>query len=156
MTPPTDKLNIEPHGAPRLTDKEQFDLVYSALVDGYKEYTTNEGRVTGFFLLAIGWFLANENPFPILKEVEYAWVSTAWIVALIAVFVWVPIMHSTRSRRRIHELSKLNLVHESLYKDYKITKPQVALTILVHTSLQLALILMIYDTYIAPGYLRTH
>ena len=150
MTSLDTKTDTELHSGSKLTDKEQFDLVYAALVDGYKEYRTTEGKVTGFFLLAIGWFLVSTSPFPILSDTVYAWAAVAWIAALIAVFAWVPVMESRRSTRRLRMLSKLNLVHESLYKDYQITNLQVALAILVHTSLQLALIVMIYDRYISP------
>ncbi len=150
MTSPDTKTDTELQGGSKLNDKEQFDLVYAALVDGYKEYRTNEEKVTGFFLLAIGWFLVSKSPFPILSDTVYAWVAVAWIAALIGVFAWVPVMQSRRSTRRLRILSKLDLVHESLYEGYQITSFQVALAILVHTSLQLALILMIYDRYISP------
>ena len=129
--------------------KEHFDLVHSALVDGYKEYTANEARVTGFFPLAIGWFLARENPFPVLENLLYAWAAIVWLIGLIVVFIWVPILRLKKSKRRFFELSKLRLVDESAYRDYDLTKLQVGLSVFVHTSLQTSLLLMIHDRYIS-------
>jgi hypothetical protein len=126
---------------------EEFQFLYQSLVDGNKEYVDFITKVLAVLLIAIGWLVANDNPFPILCNRLLMWGSIGINVVGIILISWISIFHYERANKRYELLKVLNYAKEPLYEHYKISKNMIGPVIFFHVILLVGIIALIYGRY---------
>jgi hypothetical protein len=124
-----------------------FSLLHASLKDANREFHTNVARVYGALIVATGWFLAQENPLPILDKPVYFWSVLAWLAFLQAIFIWASIHQARQTRVYFDELERLRHAPSVAYLSYLVTPLQLTTAILVQSAFVWALALMIFERY---------
>lgn len=127
--------------------EQKFKILYPSLVDGYKEYEAFISKVIFVQLMAIGWFVAKDNPFPQLANQTLMWTSLVAIVITTFALGWVSIFQHQRSKKRFNLLIDLNYADESIFSHYHINIPTIIPVIFIHTGLFVTVLVLIYLKY---------
>ena len=126
---------------------EKFQFLYQSLVDGNKEYVDFITKVIAVLLIAIGWLVANPDPFPILDNRLLMWGSIGINVVGIILICWISIFHHERANKRYELLKALDCAEESLFEHYRISKSMIGPVIFFHVILLVGIIALIYGRY---------
>ena len=127
--------------------KEQFGILYQSLVDGNREYVDFISKVIGVLLIAIGWLVANDDPFPVLGNRTLLHASLAAVVIGAGSIAWVSVFHLGRSRDRFEQLRNLNYADESVYAHYRISGKMVGPALFIHLGLFAVIFVLIRHQY---------
>ncbi len=130
-----------------MDDKEKFQILYQSLVDGNKEYVEFISKVIAVLLIAIGWLVANADPFPILTNAMLLKASLGSIILGALAISWVSIFHLSRSNKRYGLLKNLNYAEESIYDHYKISKTMIGPVLFIHDGLFLVIFVLVFSRY---------
>jgi len=99
-----------PANSPQAT-KEEFDLHVAHLTDTHKAFIDNTAKVSGFLLLALGWFATSEGArnyltsTPTIAALAATAVAAAYLLSVVA--SWVAYRVSVKGMRRLNELAHL-------------------------------------------------
>ena len=127
--------------------KEKFQVLYQSLVDGNKEYVDFITKVIGILLIAIGWLVANDDPFPILTNEALLNASLVSIVLGAAAISWVSIFHLSRSKVRYELLREMHYTEESIFKHYRISPKMIGPVLFIHNGLFLVIFVLVSYGY---------
>ena len=127
-----------------------FQLLHASLKEANREFLANAARVYGAMIIATGWFLAKEDPFPILSAPAYLWSALAWLGFLQVVFVWASVILARQTRTFYVELERIQFAPNVAYRDYLIGNAQLLVSVVVQSAFIWALALMIHERYAAP------
>jgi hypothetical protein len=130
-----------------MKSESYFSLLHASLKDANREFHANVARVYGALIIATGWFLAKEDPLPILNKPVYFWSVLAWLAFLQAIFIWASIHQARQTRTYFDELERLQHAPSAAYLSYLVTPLQVTTAILVQSAFVWALALMIFERY---------
>jgi hypothetical protein len=130
-----------------------FSLLHTSLKDANRKFHANVARVYGALIIATGWFLAKDNPLPILNKPVYFWSVLAWLAFLQALFIWASVHQARQTKFYFDEFKRLRHAPSVAYQSYLVTPLQIATAILVQSAFVWALALMIFERYGGSGYL---
>ncbi len=130
-----------------MENKEKYQILYQSLVDGNKEYVDFITTVIGIFLIAIGWLVANHDPFPVLANKILLNTSLVSIVLGTIAISWVSVFHLFRSNKRCKLLRDLNVTEESIFEHYRITLKMICPVLFIHNGLFLAVFILVVNRY---------
>jgi hypothetical protein len=91
--------------------KHEFDLHVTHLIETHKAFIDNSGKVAGFLLLALGWFVTSKDARaflgsnPNVATLAASAVTTAYLLSVGA--SWVAYRVSTKTLRRLNQLAYL-------------------------------------------------
>lgn len=127
--------------------EQKFKILYPSLVDGYKEFEAFISKVIFVQLMAIGWFVAKDNPFPQLANQTLMWTSLVVISITTLAIAWISIFQYQRSKKRFGLLKSLAYADESIFSHYHINIPTIIPVIFIHTGLFVIVLVLIYLKY---------
>ncbi len=130
-----------------MDDKEKFQLLYQSLVDGNKEYVEHISKAIAVLLIAIGWLVANNDPFPILTNSALLKASLVSVILGAVSISWVSIFHLSRSNKRYRLIKNLNYTEESIYGHYKISNKMIGPVLFIHNGLFLVIFVLVFSRY---------
>ena len=131
-----------------MEDKEKFQVLYQGLVDGNKEYVDFITKVIGILLIAIGWLVANDDPFPVLRNTVLLNASLVSIVLGATAISWVSIFHLLRSKALYELLKKTNYTEESTFEHYRISSKIIGPVLFIHNGLFLIIFVLVSYGYV--------
>lgn len=131
----------------KMEDKEKFQVLYQSLVDGNKEYVDFIGKAVGILLIAIGWLIANDDPFPMLTNGTLLNAALVSIVFGVAAITGISFYYFSRSKVRYELLREMHYAEESIFEHYRIPRKMIVPVLFIHNGLFLVIFVLVSDRY---------
>jgi hypothetical protein len=135
-----------------IKDTEKLCILIDNLKDNYKENLEFGMKVSLILLIVIGWFVANNNPLPMLCDLPGAAYGALLFVFLgEAGLIWFSLFHYKRATKCYAELMKMSRDSEALFEQYGLTWKMLTGAVFGHFVMMLGVFGLILSKYILHG-----
>ncbi len=129
-----------------MTDKEHFDLLYTALKELVEDYYEDVMKTVAFLVIAIGWFVTSTKSREFLRNntiIRRASLATVFMIAVIHIRSEILTYQASKTLHSL--LVQMNYIDLSYFAHYKITNMQLITNGIQNTALFGVLLVILYS-----------